>query len=619
MNGMTKVYSLLIIISLCLIANGGVCGDSGHPVPVGDVNGDCVVDAEDFVILANHWLKNLSSEIEAYQVDNLGRFFPDQKPERLSDNFMYHLPKGAKAVFQFAITHTENITVNLSVTNIKNTNTNAGVDIPSSLYDMVSIPVEANSNGCSITAVGTIPNASWNPYFVRMAPFEMAEAVKPAEILSIQTGRYSSALVELDIPENTPAGTYRGFLEVSGYAESKFVPFEFTVHKTTIPSGEFLLETNHWLSSRPQDLCRSNPPAWWSEQHWQLLENTGRAIRAYGDCGVMTPLVYGGAYPLLSVTKLTSGRYSFDFTKFNRWAEMFFGLGFTYLEGAHLFRRDNGMPIESIYGYNQANGYFMPLITASVSTAEWNIFIQDFGTAMYAHLQQKGWTNKYRQHLMDEPGDAAILANAYNLIKSVMPGVETLDAIHSWGQDPAGFSPYTDVYIFSVELLPDNQTLLTQRTAQGRKNWMYYFCKPYPPKPNRSLDMALTNSRLYPILCYKYNADGMIFWAANQYRGANPYTSSIGPLPNGSQNPGHPVGDCWLFYPTNSGLIGSARMIAFRDGLIDHLLISTLAGYNQTKADQLVGGVVNSLTDYQRTPSAYHELRKSLLIELDKY
>lgn len=35
----------------------GYCGDSTHPIPIGDLNRDCLVDFRDFAVFADHWLE----------------------------------------------------------------------------------------------------------------------------------------------------------------------------------------------------------------------------------------------------------------------------------------------------------------------------------------------------------------------------------------------------------------------------------------------------------------------------------------------------------------------------------------------------------------------------------
>ena len=168
----------------------------------------------------------------------------------------------------------------------------------------------------------------------------------------------------------------------------------------------------------------------------------------------------------------------------------------------------------------------------------------------------------------------------------------------------------------SITSLAHYTSFVDNRKRQGKPTWFYNFCKPYPPHPNRWFDLPLTNSRLYPLLAYKYNAGGYLFWAANLYRGADPYKGSIGPVGYGATY-GHPPGDNWLFYPGPDGLRGSMRMLVFRDGLLDHALLMKLAEKDRDKADEIVNRIVRSLTDYETNPLAFHKARKDLLEALE--
>ena len=147
--------------------------------------------------------------------------------------------------------------------------------------------------------------------------------------------------------------------------------------------------------------------------------------------------------------------------------------------------------------------------------------------------------------------------------------------------------------------------------------WLYHCCSPYPPYPNRHLDERLADSRLYPWLAYLLQAEGYLYWGANVYRGADPYTGSIGPLPNGSQDPGHPPGDNWFFYPGPDGLRASMRMVAFRDGIHDHVLLAMLADRDRQAADEIMQSIARTVKDYEKEPPAYHRARQALLLALD--
>ena len=37
--------------------NPGYCGDDAHPIPIGDLNHDCIVNFFDLAIFASHWLE----------------------------------------------------------------------------------------------------------------------------------------------------------------------------------------------------------------------------------------------------------------------------------------------------------------------------------------------------------------------------------------------------------------------------------------------------------------------------------------------------------------------------------------------------------------------------------
>lgn len=131
--------------------------------------------------------------------------------------------------------------------------------------------------------------------------------------------------------------------------------------------------------------------------------------------------------------------------------------------------------------------------------------------------------------------------------------------------------------------------------------------------PNRHLDRMLIENRLWPLLCVKLNRHGYLNWAANIYRGANEYTSSIGPLPDGSQNPGHPPGDAWFFYRGPNGLRTGLRMLNFRDGMIDATLMEMLRKKKPERIQPLLEAVIfPNMRDAYSVKIGSQELAKML-------
>jgi hypothetical protein len=244
-------------------------------------------------------------------------------------------------------------------------------------------------------------------------------------------------------------------------------------------------------------------------------------------------------------------------------------------------------------------------------------FLDIFFKQQYKVLEDNGWTSRYYQHIMDEPDVEEVekYSRISELVKKNMPGVKSVEAINVRSD---AYYPYVDVCVFYIWNLNVKQELAKELSSKGKDIWMYQCCNPPAPWANRWLDMPLSNNRLYPWAAQLLGADGYLFWAANGYRGADPYTSSIGPIPSGSQNPGHPSGDCWVFYPGPEGLRGSLRMIAFRDGLVDHALLNMLHKKDPQQADKFVKSIIRSLKDYERDQNGFYRMREKLLSELEK-
>jgi hypothetical protein len=477
-------------------------------------------------------------------------------------------------------------------------------------YYLETVYVEANNNGCSATAAGTIPPTSWHSSFVRMAPFDVAEVLVPADYFDIDSGNYSAVLVDIEIPETAVSGEYTGYVQFYMDSEKVQLPYSIKVHDAVLPADPSI-EFVHWLDAAPVNLTTdATVPNWWSEQHWLLLRKTGRVMYSMGERSMMTPLTEG-AYPLIKTYHDDNDNYSYDYTGFDRWIEMFNDLGFALFEGTHA----NYMaPVFS--WHITTNQRQTILASGGVDQARLD-YLSDFWQSLYGHLCSKGWESMYVQHLMDEPYDVADYNDLHQCFINSMPGIKNIDAINS---NISQYSPMVDIHVFNLISIAANQTLVNQRLAAGDGVWLYNCCSPYPPDyPNRHLDLKLTGNRLYPWLTYLYQAQGYLNWGANEYRGANPYTSSIGPLPDGTQNPGHPPGDNWFYYKSEAGLRASMRIIAFREGMQDRTLLQMLSENNSTEADNIMDDIARSATDWEDDPAAYYQARKDILDALDIY
>jgi hypothetical protein len=550
-------------------------------------------------LLATHW----SKQINLVQVDAATRVYPDLAPEPMQYAEPLSVPRGASLPLHFVVMAKQADTYNVTVSAI----TGPHGELPAEqihLYEVLPVMVEANSNGGSRTSLTSKPPYMWMETYVRQAPFEAYEALVLNNRLHLTPGRYQALLVDIDVPLDAAPGQYHGEISISTGELQTTTPITFTVHKTQVPD-QYRLSSVHWLQIEPENLTSGPKPLWWSEEHWELLLEAGRQLRRYGNDTMFTPLL-DGDNPLIQTIREKDGSYTFDFSRFDRWMEMFLGLGYRYMAGHHL------LMMKTVY-IQDATTQLMSILSPS-NRSEWYAFLPSFMCALHAHLEGRGWTGNYLQHVLDEPRDPDGYRIVSEMVRKYMPGVRAIDAVNG---SPTVYSPLLDIHVFAVASLAAHQDLAASRLTSRKQTWLYHCASPYPPMPNTHLDERATNVRLYPWLAYLYQAEGYLFWGANMYRGADPYKTSIGPVPGGSQNPGHQPGDNWFFYPGPEGLRGSMRIVQFREGTLDHTLLSMLAEHDRMLADQIMALIARHLVDYATESSSFHAARKQLLEALD--
>jgi len=546
------------------------------------------------------------------RVDALDRVYPDRPPEPAAYKQPVSVPRGGTVAFQFALMARERGYAVLKVSPFFGAQGRV-LETQARLYEVSAVPVEANNNGGSQTRVGVKPPAEWMEHLVREAPFEVAEVLAETDAVELAAGRYHAVLIDVAVPADAVPGLYTGSVQGKTIGHAVDVPFAFEVHATVAPARP-ALSTTHWFWPEPENVSYGDPPAWWSDAHWRLIENSGRVLHAFGQDTILTPIL-DGRHPLIQTVRKPDGAYAFDFTRFDQWVATFLRLGFETFEGRHV----GGVPpmrsTGGVWVLDEATGDVTQPFADAKDPEPWLAFLPTFYQALYTHLQTNGLTGRYVQCQLDEPRDPEQYKRLAGIARTYLPGIKTKDAINS---RPRDFSPLVDIHVFALTTLEQNADLARERRANGQSVWLYHCCSPYPPYPNRHLDERLANSRLYPWLAYLLGADGYLYWGANIYRGADPYKTSIGPVPNGSQDPGHPPGDNWMFYPTKDGLVPGLRMVAFRDGLLDHALLTLLAENDKAQADEIMATIARSLTDYAQDPGAYHRARKQLLQTLDQ-
>lgn len=570
----------------------------------------------------------ISQEIKVTPVSAMERIYPDRIPEA-QPPAIEEVPRGGRAVFQFAVQPVQRSgTLAFAVTQPK-TESGVKLDGQARVQALRDVLVEANGSGCSKTQAGKVPSQETLAYCVRQAPFMVYEVITNVTEVALDGREVHAAAVRVDVGRDAEPGLYTGTLRVNqDNGTAGKASFSFHVSPVTLPEKR-VFDSVHWLWAQPENLTAGKMPAWWSEEHWKLLAAAGATLHDYGDSVLYTPL-FIGEHPLISVTSAGDGKWDFDFTRFDRWMETFRKVGYEKFIGYHVAGGNHPKPPGS-------KPYDMVMVTdpATGTASRLDLtmdqyvgnFLPQFFTRLNERLDARGWKQGYIQAITDEPLAEAV--PAYTRVKEViqkyLPGVGTTDALHRSFDKYSALSDYP-AFWFGYVYLPQWKDMAGKRRAEGKTSWIYHACSPGPPHPNRHLDDPLVLCRIMPWIADYCKATGLLHWGANGYRGANPYITSVGPLPDGSTTPGHPPGDNWMFYPTPDGLVGSLRMAALQQGIQDFELLTQLRAKNPEAADRIAKKIVSAMvldytnkniqSEFSRDPADYQQARRDLLEEL---
>ena len=547
--------------------------------------------------------------LDIIPVDTMDRVFPDIAPKPMLYTDPISVPRGGKVAFQYAVTSVVGLTYTMSVSPAKRSDDTV-LSGAYTLYEILPVYVEGDSNGAGTSPHPAETTAAYKAGLYRDGPFWVCEALSKASQIDLVANTYHGVLMDCQVTADTLPGTYSGYITFENASNTIKVPYSLKVEDTVFAGYD--LDTTHWFFYKPELLTTATPPETWSQEHWDLIEYSAHTLAEYGQNQIFTPTLYR---TFVDVHITAEGKYTFDFSRFNRWAKLFIDdLGFDYLELDTLLSQEG--TVSNTYAYDEGLGQRVKIFNSGDAIDDdFRDFLAAYFRALDAELTANGWRDNCRHHITDEA--LSEYMPQYNDIKAVMnanlPGIEAIDT--NWN-DPAACSPYMDIQVLSPYCVQNFEDLIASRRAAGKKTWYYDLLQDVPTYPYRWLDKPLATSRLHPWFTYMFKVDGYLRWAGNLYRGADPYTRSAGPGGECGGYPGYPMGENWQFYPSPNGLLGSMRMIAFRDGLTDLTLLKMLAATNQTAADNIMNDIAASDTNYARQPDIYHNARKNILLSL---
>lgn len=302
------------------------------------------------------------------------------------------------------------------------------------------------------------------------------------------------------------------------------------------------------------------------------------------------------------------GVYHFCWELFDRFVSFFEEhADIKLFAGFHLIVQTEG---KNVYLLDRIDGK-MQIGIAPIGSEKAENWMQQFLTALYTHLEEKGYRDRWLQHVEDEPAEAQSWGYGRKMVKKYMPEIRCLDAIDK--QEPtAGMQGLIDLWIPRVDIYEKNREFYDYRMARGDSRWVYNCCEPHNQKyMNKFLGWPLIHHRALPWACFTNHFSGFLHWGYDFWDPNDPW---FGLNPTALLK-----GDGYIVYPDpeKNRVKNSIRMIATRDGAQDFELLKLLADKNPVLAYEKSRKVASRFDDFDWEPENLETARKEILEALD--
>ena len=477
---------------------------------------------------------------------------------------------------------------------------------------------------------------------VGLVPVEYTGTGFDEDVISREPGLYPDVLKEstsegipalpswrslwftVDIPVQCKPGLHeiKIFLRGGGVVQpiSKYTDFGVKTFKLEVLDAvlpEQTLKNTHWFHT--DCLAEYYQVPVFSEEHWRIIGNFMKNAADHGINMILTPVFtppldteVGKERPTVQLVdvSLSRGKYTFGFSRLERWIALAEKSGIRYFEISHLF--------------TQWGALFTPKIIARVNGREkrifgWDVkadsvkykkFLDAFLPELAAFLKKKKLQNRTYFHCSDEPHEEHL--DQYKADKALMvrhlEGFKIMDALSK-----------TDYYKQGIVTTPvPIESHLEEFLEAGMKErWTYYCCGPVTVYSNRFIQMPSARNRIFGTLLYLYGIEGFLHWGFNfYYSGLSRYPIN----PYQCNDAGHffPAGDPFVVYPGKNGIPeDSIRHEVFYEGLQDQrvlMKLESLIGREkiQKKLDRLSPAGKMKMDQYPKGEKAVMALRAAI-------
>jgi len=438
---------------------------------------------------------------------------------------------------------------------------------------------------------------------LRKPPADFPDPLLEKRLIDIDANQAQPIWITVAVPTGAKAGLYQGDVHISGQVDdgevTTKVPVAIKVFDVVL--GRSRLWVTNWFSNNSRHMQITTEEN--SLQYWALLHRYARNMAEHRqNVALISPL------SLASFEVGKDGKIKIDFSMFDRWVDIFIEEGVIgRIEGGHIGGRSAGWESPFVVRIRKVEDGKIVTKSVDPSSTEAEKFYARFLPAFVNHLRDRGWLEKYMQHLADEPIGTNI--ESYRaideLVQKYAPELKIVEACHT--KDLIGA---IDVWVPQLNYLHRDFDHYQERQREGEEVWFYTCIYPQGEYANRFIEQPLLKTRILHWINYRYGVTGYLHWGYNHWGKDSPYTHTT------KQHVGStylPAGDAWIVYPGREGPLDSMRHEAMRDGIADYELLSMLAERDPAAAKRLVGRHVLDFDRYNCSIDAFRATRRELL------
>ena len=460
--------------------------------------------------------------------------------------------------------------------------------------------------------VGSILIAENTPKYrktdlIRTAPARFPDYLAEDKELSLKKGEYGAVYLTVRVPPDAKEGDYAASLTVRSDQGSASLPVHLTVYPLTLPDERHLMVTEWYSTNRFKQFHGIDSSD--SERFYEMLGLYAQNMAEHRQN------VFRVSLDLIAFKRNEQGKLEYDFSRFDKWADVFWNTG-------HMDLLETGFVAR--FGEGGWSSNEITLRDFRVQSAGGSItipgkeFLPEFLPALENHLKAKGWLEKTVFHIADEPSNHNIMdwREASQFVHRYGPALRRMDAIES-----THCLDGLEIWVPKLDHLATWYDAYRKAQDQGNELWFYtvgIFQK--GSLPNKTADVPLIESRILHWLNYRYGLKGYLHWGFNQWTD-DPFEA-----------PGQHRGDGWHVYPKKDGLLDSLRWEQMRNGIQDYEYFWMLedkiramkAGLSERlsiidpsrRGVEIASQVVRAMSDYSKEPQVLYAAKRQIIEEL---